>query len=118
MGQSAACKKTRMLLEAQNSNIDSKCFSRKQNVSSDNVRNLTLTQAFISSLTLPHFAITSWSQKQKCNSVYIFCLLHFTLTDLSKNTGLVFFSEFKTECLYVAIGWFSSMLFTSILMDN
>ena len=60
LGQSAVCKKNNQLLPAQNLDSDSKCFSRKQNVSPHNVfylklitprRHTCLTQAVILSFT-------------------------------------------------------------------
>ena len=42
LGQSAVCKKNNQLLPAQNLDSDSKCFSRKQNVSPHNVFYLKL----------------------------------------------------------------------------
>ena len=59
VGQSAVCKKNDQLLPAQNLDIDSKCFSRKRNVSPHNIfylklitprRYTCLTQAVILSL--------------------------------------------------------------------
>ena len=93
-----------MLLEAQNSNIDSKCISRKQNFSPDVMfatlditprGHICLTEAVILSSTSNFFVTIAllcnniMTSKQKFNNVSIFLSASFILTDPSKNTGFV-----------------------------
>ena len=92
MGQSATRKKKKKLLEAQNLNIDSKRFSRKENVSPVNVflfetlhithrKHICLSQAVILSSTRNFVATIATlcnkhaTSSQKCDyNVYIFRL--------------------------------------------
>ena len=96
VGQSETGKKKNTLLIEQNLNFDSKQFSRKQNVSPDNVYLLTPRDLYvwhkllfchpsaISLLPLPLFAITC-NLKSKTELVFTVFVSVNTLTDLSGN---------------------------------
>ena len=110
MGQSIARKKKNKLLEAQNF-IDSKHFSRKQNVSLDNVFLFETLHVFDTSYYFVIYQqcliaiiaalchVTSQPQVKNLTNVYIILMpASFTKLWTSQET-LPFFGRFKRPCL-------------------